>query len=100
MRLLLLYWFLYFTDSYYDILANLNRSDAKRSWFPSAVHENSGERLQSVSGGEGVPSEGPGAVAVVGRLAEIKDDDYRVCSFMFRPQFNQLSFLKLIIHVM
>ena len=65
--------------------------------IPSAVHENSGERLQSVSGGEGVPSEGPGAVAVVGRLAEIKDDDNRVCSLMFRPQFNQLmSFLNLI----
>ena len=40
-----------------------------------AVHENSGERLQSVTGGQGVPSEGSGAVAVVGRLAEIKDDD-------------------------
>ena len=54
-----------------------------------AVHENSCERFQSVAYGQGVPSEGSGAVAVVSRLAEIKDDDYRVCAIDLQCQYQQ-----------
>ena len=62
---------------------NENLPNFKHRTNSLAVHENIGERLQSIAGGQGVPPEGSGAVAVVSRLVEVKDDDYRVCSFEF-----------------